>query len=87
MQSQRGGHRYRVRFGVMFSHGMQYIKHHQEETGPEEEQEVWECWHWQAAMRLVYSKTQRCDGSGVFFAFAAASVLVLLLGCCGRRWC
>jgi hypothetical protein len=87
MQIQSGGHRYRVRFGVTFSHGMQYIKHHREETGLEEEQEMWEWRPRQAAVQLVDGGTQRCDGSGVFFALAAASVLVLLLVCRGRRWC
>jgi hypothetical protein len=84
MQSQNGRHRYRVRFGVTFVHEMQGTNGHQEGTGPEEEQEE-ECHCRQVYVWLGGDETRRCGGLGAFFAFAAASVLVLLPGCRGRR--
>jgi hypothetical protein len=86
MQTQSDGHIGRGRFGEKYVREMQYMKHHRVGKGPLEEEEG-EWHHGQASVGLGDDETRRGGGLGVFFAFAPASVLVLL-GCrgSGRRW-
>jgi hypothetical protein len=75
MQTQDNKHIGRERFGKMYACEIQYMKHHREGKGPLDGQER----EW-----LANDKTWRYGDLSAFFAFAAASVLVLL-GCLGGR--